>query len=128
MIGLDIAVFEFIIRIIGRLGLMFLLLGAYRLWHMPVLKKHSNQFFWLATVVCSLSLAYSIIEFYFLGLPNAALSIVFNVASTWILAIYMNYRAYKIKRLLGSTKIEQYTTEIDNKIAEIKQSAATSYK
>jgi hypothetical protein len=125
MIFSDLAVFEFIIRIIGRLGFMALLIGVYKLWHMPVLKKHADQFFWLAIVICFLSLAYTIIEFYLLGLSNTVSSIVFNVVLTWILAIYMNYRAYRITRLIGAGKIHEYSNEIDRKIAELKESSTS---
>jgi len=121
----DIAVFDFAIRIIGRLAIVFILIGAYRLWHLPVLKRHSNQFFWLATIVCALSLLYTIVEFYVFGMPNAIFSIIFNVATLWVLAAHMNYRAYKITRTVGRAKIDRYTHEIDQKIAEIKETSTS---
>jgi uncharacterized membrane protein len=121
---IDTPTMEFIVRVAARIGFMFVLYGAYRLWHMPVLKRHANQFFWLAVIVCSLSLIYTVVEYFFLiPIGSPVLTIAFNTVGTWVLAIFMNYRAYKIGTTVGSDKVRQYQNEIDRQIEEIKRAA-----
>jgi len=117
---IDVFTFDYIMRIVGRLGLIFVLIGAYMLWHLPVLKKHTRQFFWLATVICLSGLIFTTVEFIFTPQTELILSLLFNAGSVWILAIYLNYRAFKIKQKVSRTKINQYTAEVNQKIEELK--------
>jgi hypothetical protein len=117
---MDAGAFEYFMRIIGRLGFVVVLIGVYRLWHLPVLRRHSSQFFWLVVTLFVLNVAIGIIESVFDSIASYNLSLYFNVISTWILAIHLNYRAHTIIRRVGHSKIEKFTFEVNQKIEELK--------
>lgn len=120
---MEISTLDYVIRLIGRLGFILVLVGAYQLWRLPVLKQHTDQFFWIATFVCLSSLFYTIYAFHFLHGDHYVMSIVFNVAGTWLLAVHLNYRAIMIRRNVGDQKIHDYYDEINKRIEEIKKTS-----
>lgn len=113
--------FDYWVRIVARVGFILLLLGVYRLWHMPVTKRHSNQFFWLATVASLSSLVFTLVDSYFSTSTRMVLSLLFNTVVIWIIAGHLHWRAFRINRMLGSEKIQAYTEEIDATIYELKK-------
>lgn len=122
---MDAALIEFIIRVFGRIGFILLLWGGYRLWRLPVLRKHSRQIFWLLMITSAISLTYSTITYFILELSNPVYNLIFllfNTISTWLLAIIMHYRAYTINKRVGRQKLDEYTKEVDRIITELKES------
>lgn len=117
---MDVSTLDYILRILGRIGFMLVLIGVYRLWHLPVLRRHSNQFFWLVTTLFGLNVILGLIEAIFPQIAVYELSFYFNIISTWILAIHLNYRVYMIKRKVSKKRIAKFTFELNQKIEELK--------
>jgi lysylphosphatidylglycerol synthetase-like protein (DUF2156 family) len=117
---MDAFTLDFVIRIIARFGFIAVLIGSYKLWHLPVLRRHTQQFFWLATIICLASLLFTILEFLLTPETDLLFSLFFNAGTVWILAVYLNYRAISIRRKVDTKRINQFTSEVNKKIEELK--------
>lgn len=113
---------DLFLRTIGRLGFFILLLGIYRIWRLPVLRKHSRQFFWVVIIITIASLTLSSLDFYQIWpVVTYGLSIKFNVLSTLFLAVFLNWRASQIRNQVGKSRLHEYTHHIDEIINELKR-------
>lgn len=118
---MDFTTLDYILRIVGRIAFFFLLLGVYRLWHMPLLQRHGNQFFVAVLILGFIGIVLTLFE-YFTIYPFHVypIAITFNVLSTIGLTILLHYRAWKIEQKVGSGKLHEYQDQMDKIIRKLK--------
>lgn len=116
----------FLIRLFGRLGLIFLLAQLYRVYKLfssPLL-KHRNRWFirgFILSIIISFILMFSEFLIHTDWMP--IITMAFNTLTTYLIALYLSRQVTVMERNTTNAEYSVYATAMDNFILSLKKDA-----
>lgn len=113
-----------IIRVIGRIGFVFLLVNFYRVYRIfasPLFKNRSRIFIRFFAGAVVLGFILMLIEFFTDNSIMPLITVGFNTITTYVLVFYLGRHVDELESKKGSAEYVKYTLAMDNFIKTLKQ-------
>lgn len=115
---------NYFLRLAGRVGFCILLITLYRLYQLfasPLVRRRNKTFVSFYASILIFSFFLLAVEYILPELWMSSLSMGFNVISTYILVIYINYQVFIIRKVKTSSEFHELSQAFDALIASLKQ-------
>lgn len=114
-----------LMRIVGRIGSIFLIVSLYRLWitmASPILRNRSTVFVKYFGIALLISVMLAFIDYIFITSWIRFVSVSFAVIVNWVLAFYLHFQTKRIRQTKSSLEYQEYSKALDAYITSLKNS------